>query len=48
LEFLPYKNTGPKDSYAFVPIKDRKMTISVDASDEELGLLLEKAFEACE
>lgn len=48
LAFLPYKNSGPKENYAFVPIKDRKMTISVDASDEELGLLLEKAFEACE
>jgi hypothetical protein len=48
LVFLPYKNSGPKENYAFVPIKDRKMTVSVDASDEELGLLLEKAFDACE
>jgi hypothetical protein len=48
LVFLPYKNSGPKENYAFVPIKDRKMTVSFDASDEELGLLLEKAFEACE
>ena len=48
LAFLPYRNSGPKDSYAFVPIKDRKMTISFNASDEELGILLEKAFEACE
>lgn len=48
LAFLPYRNSGPKDNYAFVPIRDRKMTISFDASDEELGLLLEKTFEACE
>jgi len=48
LTFLPYRNCGPQDHYAFVPIKDRKITISIDASDEELGLLLEKAFEACE
>jgi hypothetical protein len=48
LAFLPYRNSGPKEHYNFVPIRDRKMTISVDASDEELGLLLEKAFEACE
>jgi hypothetical protein len=48
LAFLPYRNSGSKDNYAFVPIKDRKMTISFDASDEELGFLLEKAFEACE
>jgi hypothetical protein len=47
-EFLPWRNSGPEDNYAFVPIKDRRMTISIDASDEELGLLLEKAFEACE
>jgi hypothetical protein len=48
LAFLPYRNSGPKDNYAFIPLEDRKMTISFDASDEELGLLLEKAFEACE
>jgi hypothetical protein len=48
LEFLPWRNSGPNENYAFVPIKDRKMTISFDASDEELGLLLDKAFEACE
>jgi len=48
LEFLPWRNSGPKNNYAFVPIKDLRMTISVDASDEELGLLLEKAFDACE
>jgi hypothetical protein len=48
LAFLPYRNSGPKEDYNFVPLEDRKMTISVDASDEELGLLLEKAFEACE
>jgi len=48
LAFLPYRNSGPKDNYAFVPIKDREMTISSDASDEELGILLEKTFEACE
>ena len=48
LEFLPWRNSGPKENYAFVPIKDQKMTVSVDASDEELGLLLEKAFDACE
>jgi hypothetical protein len=48
LEFLPWRNSGPKDNYAFVPIEDREMTISSDASDEELGLFLEKAFEACE
>jgi hypothetical protein len=48
LAFLPYRNSGPKDNYAFVPIKDREMTISFDVSDEELGLLLEKAFDACE
>jgi hypothetical protein len=48
LAFLPYRNSGHKDNYNFVPIGDRKMTISVDATDEELGLLLEKAFEACE
>ncbi len=47
LEFLPWRNSGPKDHYNFIPIEDRTMTISVDASDEELGLLLEKAFEAC-
>jgi hypothetical protein len=46
--FLPYRNSGPKENYNFVPIRDRKMTISIKASDEELGLLLEKAFEACE
>ena len=45
---LPYRNSGPKDHYAFVPIEDRKLNISSDASDEELGLLLEKAFDACE
>jgi hypothetical protein len=48
LEFLPYRNLGPREHYNFVPIRDRKMTISFDASDEKLGLLLEKAFEACE
>lgn len=48
LEFLPYSNSGPKDNYAFVPIKGGAMTVSFNASDEELGLLLEKAFEACE
>jgi len=48
LAFLPYRNSGPKDNYAFVPLNDRKITISFDASDEDLGLLLEKAFEACE
>jgi hypothetical protein len=48
LVFLPYRNSGPKENYAFVPIRDRKMTISFDASDEELGLLLEKTFDACE
>jgi hypothetical protein len=48
LAFVPYRNSGPEDNYAFVPNQDRKMTISFDASDEELGLLLEKAFEACE
>jgi hypothetical protein len=48
LVFLPSRNSGPKDHYNFVPIEDRKMTISVHASDEELGLMLEKAFEACE
>ncbi|MEW6350268.1 MAG: contact-dependent growth inhibition system immunity protein [Thermodesulfobacteriota bacterium] len=46
--FRPYRRGGPKDHYAFFPIEDRKMTISSDASDEELGLMLEKAFEACE
>ena len=48
LEFLPWRNSGPKDHYNFVPIKDRKMTTSVDVSDEQLGLVLEKAFDACE
>jgi len=48
MAFLPYRNSGPKDGYMFVPIKEREMTISFDASDEELGLLLEKAFDACE
>ena len=48
LGFLPYRNLGPGEHYNFVPIRDRKMTISFDASDEELGLLLEKAFDACE
>jgi hypothetical protein len=48
LTFLPYRNLGPKDHCNFVPINDKEMTISVDASDEELGLLLEKAFDACE
>jgi hypothetical protein len=48
LGFLPYRNSGPQDNYVFVPMKDREMTIPVDASDEELGLLLEKAFDACE
>lgn len=46
--FLPYRNAGPRERYAFEPIQDRKMFISADASDEELGFLLEKAFEACE
>ncbi|MEW6350269.1 MAG: contact-dependent growth inhibition system immunity protein [Thermodesulfobacteriota bacterium] len=46
--FRPYRRGGPKDHYAFFPIEDRKMTISSDASDEELGLMLEKAFNACE
>ena len=45
---LPYRNSGPKDHYAFLPIEDGKLTISSDASDEELGPLLEKAFDACE
>jgi len=48
LEFLPWRNSGAKENYNFVPIEDRKMTISFDASDEEMGLLLEKAFDACE
>ena len=48
LAYLPYRNSGPRENYNFVPIRDRKMTISVDASDEELGLLLERAFDACE
>jgi hypothetical protein len=48
LAFLPYRNSGPRENYNFVPIRDREMTISVEASDEELGLLLEKAFEACD
>lgn len=48
LTFLPYRKSGPKDHYAFVPIRDREITIYFDASYEELGLLLEKAFEACE
>jgi hypothetical protein len=48
LSFLPWRNSGPKDNYAFLPIEDKKLTISADASDEELGLLLEKAFELCE
>lgn len=48
LAFLPYRNSGPRENYNFVPIRDRKMTIPFDASDEELGLLLEKAFDACE
>ncbi len=48
LAFLPYRNSGAKENYNFVPIRDRKMITSADASDEELGLLLEKAFEACE
>ncbi|MGO9566227.1 MAG: contact-dependent growth inhibition system immunity protein [Desulfomonilaceae bacterium] len=48
LSFLPYRNSGPKENYNFVPIRDREMTISIDASDEELGLILEKAFDACE
>ncbi|MEW6350270.1 MAG: hypothetical protein AB1646_14480 [Thermodesulfobacteriota bacterium] len=46
--FHPYRNGGPKDHYAFFPIEDRKMTIAFDASDEELGLMLEKAFDVCE
>jgi hypothetical protein len=48
LAFLPYRNLGSREHYNFVPIEDRKITISVDASDEELGLLLDKAFDACE
>jgi hypothetical protein len=48
LAFLPHRNSGPGENYNFVPIRDRKMTIPFDASDEELGLLLEKAFDACE
>jgi hypothetical protein len=48
LAFLPHRNSGPREHYNFVPIKDRKMTIPLDASDEDVGLLLEKAFEACE
>jgi hypothetical protein len=48
LTFLPYRNSGPKEHYAFLPLEDRKMTISADASDEELGLFLEQAFDACE
>jgi len=48
LTFLPYRNSGPKENYAYVQIDDRKITISVDVSDEELGLLLEKVFDACE
>jgi hypothetical protein len=45
-QFIPYKNLGPSKGY--VQIQDRKMVISADASDKELGILLEKAFEACE
>jgi hypothetical protein len=45
---IPNKNLGPKKQYAYVQIQDRKMVISAGASDEELGILLEKAFEACE
>jgi hypothetical protein len=48
LEFLAWRNLGPREHYNFVPIRDRKMTIPFDASDEDLGLLLEEAFEACE
>ena len=46
LAFLPYRNSGPSENYNFVPIRDRKMTISFNASDKELGLFLEKAFDA--
>jgi hypothetical protein len=46
LELVPSRNLGARGGY--VPIQDRKMAISFDASDEELGLLLDKAFEASE
>ena len=48
LGFLPFKNLGPREHYNFVPIVDRKMTVSANASDEELGLFLNAAFDACE
>jgi hypothetical protein len=48
LVFLPYRNSGPKEHYNFLPLEDRKMSISSGATGEELGLLLEKAFDACE
>lgn len=48
LVFLPYRNSGSKNHYNFLPLEDRKLSISSDATDEELGLLLEKAFDACE
>lgn len=48
LVFLPYRNSGAKNHYNFLPLEDRKMSISSGATDEELGLLLEKAFDACE
>ncbi|MGO9118083.1 MAG: contact-dependent growth inhibition system immunity protein [Desulfomonilaceae bacterium] len=46
LELVPSKNLGAKGGY--VQIQDRKMAISFDTSDEELGLFLEKAFDASE
>ena len=46
LQLVPSKNSGPRGGLR--TNQDRKMVISFNASDEELGLLLEKAFDACE
>ncbi|MFH0821416.1 MAG: hypothetical protein V2B18_01605 [Pseudomonadota bacterium] len=46
LRFTPYKNLRPRRGY--VPIVDREMFLPADASDEEVGIYLEKTFDACE
>lgn len=45
LRIIPHNNLGRE---GFVPIQDQTIVTSIDVSDEELGILLDKAFEACE
>ncbi|MFH0824468.1 MAG: hypothetical protein V2B18_17070 [Pseudomonadota bacterium] len=46
LRFTPFKSLRPRRGY--VPIVDRRLVLPADASDEEVGIYLERAFDACE